>query len=190
MRELDVNGLRALIKLIPPLRALREDIEKSLHLEMYENAGDLAVRSLEALRNQILDITQDNYVAALTVDFSQGGGDRAKFSQVLLVSGQLLAYLEAQTGVGAGVTGKQHYSVQTAPNIHLNMGDMVGGQADKLMGFVESAMNDALRGRKGPKPPKPPRPPKGPEFDDDFPGGKPKRGATFFYRSDDDEEYE
>src|SRR5690606_2920409 len=98
MRELDVNGLRALIKLIAPLRALREDVEKSLHLEMYSSAGDLAVRSLEALHEQILDITQDRYVAALTVDAGRGG-DREKFSQVLLVSGQLLAYLEAQTGV-------------------------------------------------------------------------------------------
>lgn len=188
MRELDVNGLRALIKLIPPLRALREDVEKSLHLELYSNAGELAVRSLEALREEVLEITQDRYVAALMLD-SGNGGDREKFSQVLLVSGQLLAYLEAQTGVNvAAMAGRQHYSVQTAPNVHLNMGDMVGGQADKLMSFVESAMSGALRG-KPPKPPKPPKPQRGPHFDEEgFPGPKPKRGEGFYYRDDEDDE--
>lgn len=193
MRELDVNGLRALIKLIPPLRALRDDVEKSLHLEMYTSAGDLAVRSLNALRDQVLEITQDRYVAALTLD-ADSEGDREKFSQVLLVSGQLLAYLEAQTGINvASMAGRQQYRVQTAPNIHLNMGDVVGGQTDKIMSFVESAMADALR-RKGPKPPKPPKGPMGrmgPQFDEDpFAGQKPKRGEGFYYSGDNDEEYE
>jgi hypothetical protein len=187
MRELDVNGLRALIKLIPPLRALREDVEKSLHLEMYASVGDLAVRSLTALCEQIYEVTQDRYVASLVVD-PNVGGDREKFSQVLLVSGQLLAYLEAQTGVNVTSTGRQQYSVQTAPNVHLNMGDVVGGQADKIMDFVESAM----RGVRPPKPPKAPKPPKGPkgvDLGDDFPfGKKPKRGEGFFYVHDTDDD--
>lgn len=191
MRELNVNDLRALIRLISPLRALREDIEKSLLLELYSGSGNLAVRSLEALRDQVLEITEDRYVAALTLD-AGNGGDREKFSQVLLISGQLLAYLEAQTGVGgASSNQKQRYSVQTAPNISLNMGDIVSGQADKIMDFVEGAMNNAMRGMKTPKPPKPPKPAKGPNFDEaGFPGMKPKRGEGFFYQSDDDEDEE
>jgi hypothetical protein len=192
MRELNVNDLRALIRLISPLRALREDIEKSLLLELYTGSGNLAVRSLEALRDQVLEITQDRYVAALTLDDVPGGGDREKFSQVLLVSGQLLAYLEAQTGVDvASANKKQQYSVQTAPNISLNMGDVVSGQADKIMDFVEGAMNNAMRGIRPPKPPKPPRrpePPPRPDFGDHFPGGKSKRGEGFFYESDDEDE--
>lgn len=192
MRELNVNDLRALIRLISPLRALREDIEKSLLLELYTGSGNLAVRSLEALRDQVLEITQDRYVAALTLDDVPGGGDREKFSQVLLVSGQLLAYLEAQTGVDvASANKKQQYSVQTAPNISLNMGDVVSGQADKIMDFVEGAMNNAMRGIRPPKPPKPPRRPEPPphsDFGDRFPGGKPKRGEGFFYGSDDEDE--
>ena len=191
MRELNVNDLRALIRLISPLRALREDIEKSLLLELYTGSGNLAVRSLEALRDQILEITQDRYVAALTLDYVESSGDREKFSQVLLVSGQLLAYLAAQTGVDiAGGNQKQQYSVQTAPNISLNMGDVVSGQADKIMDFVEGTISNAMRGVKTPKPPKPPKPPKGPHFGEGFPGPKPKRGEGFFYQSEDDEDDE
>lgn len=161
MHELDVHELRALIRLIAPLRALREDVEKGLHLELYTGSGNLAARSLSALRDQAWQITQDPYIAALELD-TNAGGDKEKFSQVLLVSGQLLAWLEAQTGVGAAAMGRQNYSVQTAPNVHLNMGDVVGGQAEKIMDFVESAMSNAMRGFGGPRPPRPPRPPQPP----------------------------
>ncbi|MFO7322207.1 MAG: hypothetical protein DIU68_010785 [Chloroflexota bacterium] len=190
MRELDVNDLRALIRLIAPLRALREDVEKSLHLELYSGAGDLAVRSLTALRDQVLEITQDPYIEALSLD-AYAGDDREKFSQVMLISGQLLAYLEAQTGVSlAAHPGRQHYSVQTAPNVHLNMGDVVGGQAEKIMDFVESAVANAMRGiggRGGPRPPRPPRPPEPPRP----PRGERKRREddAYDYGSGDEEMY-
>ena len=45
--------LRALIRLIPPARALRDDLDKSIHLELYAGTGDLAVGSFEGLRAAI-----------------------------------------------------------------------------------------------------------------------------------------
>ena len=38
--------LRALISLIPPARALKNDLEASIHTELYEGTGDLAVKKL------------------------------------------------------------------------------------------------------------------------------------------------
>jgi hypothetical protein len=183
MKDLNVTELRALIKLIAPLRALREDVEKALHLEIHSGSGDLAVRSLTAIRDQIYQVTQDPYVAALTLDLDEGTKDRAKFAQVLLISGQLLAYVEAETGT-AGIAGERrgHYSVQTAPNISLNMGDVMDGGMDRLMDFVNGTMREGMP--RPPKPPKPPKPPRVPNVE------KLKRDILRQYVDFDDEEEE
>ena len=179
MRELDANDLRALIRLIPPVRTLREDVEKGLHLETFAGSGDLVVRTLQALREQIYHITQDAYIAALEPDVDESSKDRTKFSQVLLITGQLLAFLEQQTGT-AGIGGERrgNYHVQTAPHIDLNMGDMIGGQADRLMDVIGSAMR-YVKAPKPPTPPTPPRPPRGP---------KTKHDIMYDYDEDDDDE--
>ena len=61
--------------------------------------------------------------------------------------------------------------MQTAPNITLDMGDVIGGQADRIMDMVNSALGGFPR---PPKPPQPPRPPKS------------KRDVSFY--DDEDEE--
>ena len=66
--EMAITGeerLRALIRLIPPARALKEDLEKSIHLELYSGTGALAVRSFQGLQASVSTITDDPYVAAL-----------------------------------------------------------------------------------------------------------------------------
>jgi hypothetical protein len=102
MKSLTVEDLRALIRLIPPLRALRDDVEQSLHLETFEGMGDLAVRSLRGLQASIWRLTEDPYIEMLSLDIAEGTKDRHKLAQVMLASGQLLAYLEGQTGVSSG----------------------------------------------------------------------------------------
>lgn len=167
MKELNVNELRALIRLIQPLRALRDDVEKSVHLELYHGTADMMVRSLNGLVEAAVKITEDSYLDHLYVQIPEGADDRQKAAHVLLGSGQVLAYLESQTGVPS-ITGRQHYQVQTAPNIDINMGDVIGGQVDRVMDVVKDALDGLpfqVRGMssRGPKPPKPPKPPKGPK---------------------------
>lgn len=109
MKSLTVEDLRALIRLIPPLRALREDVEQSLHLETFEGTGDLAVRSFRGLQASIFQITQDSYIESLSLDVMEGTKDKHKLAQVMLASGQLLAYLQGQTGlVMGGHHGRPH----------------------------------------------------------------------------------
>jgi hypothetical protein len=118
MKSLTVEDLRALIRLIPPLRALRDDVEQSLHLETFEGTGDLAVRSFRGLQASIARITEDPYVEGLTLDIVDGMKDKHKLSQVMLASGQLLAYLEGQTGVsGGGHPGRSHVHTYQ-PDLH------------------------------------------------------------------------
>jgi hypothetical protein len=58
MKDLTVDDLRALIRLIGPVRALREDTEKSLMLETYSGTGRLTVRTFRSLRDQVAQITR------------------------------------------------------------------------------------------------------------------------------------
>ncbi len=114
------DNLRALIRLIPPARALKEDLEKQLHLEMYAGTGDMAVRSFTGLRDSVARFADDPYVEALSVDVPADATDKEKVSLVLLSAGQLAAYLEGQTGLagmGGGGGGHFQYSMNS-PNIN------------------------------------------------------------------------
>jgi hypothetical protein len=114
MQETGDERLRALIRLIPPARALRDDLEKSIHLELYQGTGDLAVKSFQGLHASITKITDDPYVASLSLSVPKNATDKEKVSLARLAAGQLAAYLEGQTGlVGMGGGGNIH--IQTAP---------------------------------------------------------------------------
>ena len=113
------DTLRALIRLIPPARALKDDLEKSIHLELYAGIGDLAVHSFQGLQSSVARITNDPYVASLTLRVAPSATDREKVSLVLLAAGQLLAYLEGQTGLVGALGGKGvNISIQKAPFVN------------------------------------------------------------------------
>lgn len=138
--------LRALIRLIPPARALKEELEKSIHLELYAGTGDLAVRSFQGLQASVNRISADPYVASLELQAAPAASDREKVSLSLLAAGQLLAYLEGQTGV-AGLTKSGDWHLQTAPNIAVNNIEGLGpGGADKVMEMITSAVKGKERG--------------------------------------------
>lgn len=116
MPESSDDTLRALIRLLPPAKALKEDLEKSIHLDLYSGTGDMAVRSFQGLQESVARLTNDPYVASLALNVAPGEGDREKVSVALLAAGQLAAYLEGQTGlvnIGGGRGG--NLSIQTAP---------------------------------------------------------------------------
>ena len=116
MAENSDDTLRALIRLLPPAKALKEDLEKSIHLELYPGMGDMAIRSFQGLQESVARITSDPYVASLSLNIASGAGDKEKVSVALLAAGQLAAYLEGQTGlVGLGGGRGGNLSIQTAP---------------------------------------------------------------------------
>jgi hypothetical protein len=121
MQETGDERLRALIRLIPPARALRDDLEKSIHLELYHGTGDLAVKSFQGLHASIVKITDDPYVASLSLSVPKNATDKEKVSLARLAAGQLAAYLEGQTGL-VGMGGGGNYHIQTAPIIQAIQG--------------------------------------------------------------------
>ena len=132
--------LRALIRLIPPARALKEDLENSINLELHEGSGDLAVRSLNGLQASVVRITADPYVETLALDPTAEVDDKQKVSQALLAAGQLVAYMEGQTGL-AGAGGRSgNYSVQTAPITNISF--MAGN--NKLEGVSPETIDKAV----------------------------------------------
>lgn len=136
MAELDGEKLRSLIRLIPPARALREDLEKSIHLEFYAGTGDLALRSLQGLQASVAVIVNDPYITALSPSIDQNAPDKEKVSVALLATGQLLAYLEGQTGLaGSGGGSRWNINIQSAPNIQLS--DLAGISSETLNRLVD-----------------------------------------------------
>jgi len=111
--------IRGLIRLIPVARALKQDLEKALGMEVFSGARDMAAKSYEGLRQAAVALTDDPYLNALELEVFPTATDKEKTAIVALAAGQLLAYLEGQTGVGAASGGgNYHFSVQSAPNVN------------------------------------------------------------------------
>ena len=113
----DGEMLRALIRLFPPARRLREDLERITQTEVYEGIGDVSIRSFQRLLDSLAQITTDPYVKSLTPDLPENSTDKEKAWQAFLAAGQLVAYLEAQTGVVAGSGGSS--AAHQAPPFHI-----------------------------------------------------------------------
>jgi len=143
MAEPGEEKIRALMRLIPPVRALKQNLEKSLVMERYAGTGNLAVKSFQALRESVARIGQDPYVGALSLEVSADATDEEKVSLVLLAAEQLAAYLEGQTGlVGFGGEGSGTH-IQTAPNLeHVFSGNVQihGAVADEIAKLARSAV--------------------------------------------------
>jgi hypothetical protein len=157
MKQLSIEDLRALIRLIPAAQALRDELDRSIHLETFEGTGRLAARSFVGLQRSVLSLTEDPYVDALSLELSEDMSERVVISQVLLAASQLLAYMEGQAGI-TGLTGKRDYRVQTAPTITLNMDGFQGGPMEmgRIMETIDRAMH--FHPVVPPAPPTPPMP--------------------------------
>ncbi len=145
MAESFDDSLRALIRLIPPARALKEDLEKSLHLETYAGTGDMAVRSFQGLQASVADLTNDSYVSSLGLSVAPEASDKEKVSVTLLAAGQLAAYLEGQTGLvgmsGSGGKGGGNITIQKAPTINLNNVEGIASEALSKMADMAARYN-------------------------------------------------
>jgi hypothetical protein len=139
MADMGDDRLRSLIRLIPPVRALKEDLEQSIHLELFAGTGDLAVRSFQGLQASVGRITDDPYLGSLSLSVPEGAGDREKVSLARLAAGQLSAYLEGQTGlVGLGGSdGGRNINIQRAPTI--SMTNVEGLPSEAFGKMVERA---------------------------------------------------
>lgn len=115
------DKLRQLIRLIPPARALRDELEKALGLETCEGVAAAAVRTYRGLQTSVAANSDDPYVATLALETPGGTTDRQKVAEVNLLAAQLVAYLEGQTGlVGFGQGGDSANDVQYATRITIH----------------------------------------------------------------------
>jgi hypothetical protein len=137
------DTLRALIRLLPPVRALKEDLERSIHLEIYAGTGDLAIKSFNGLQASAAAITSDPYLATLTLTASETAGDKEKVSLTLLAAGQLAAYLEGQTGLVSLGGGGGNNAYHTAPSFNINNVSGVPSETiDKMLESGEKVLED------------------------------------------------
>jgi hypothetical protein len=147
MADAGEDRIRALIRLIPPVRALKEDLEQSLHLETFAGTGDLAVRSFQGLQASVARVTDDPYVGTLVVSIPDGAGDKEKVSLARLAAGQLASYLEGQTGLvslGGSSGGSGNINIQKAPmlnfvNVEGLPSEAFGKLVDQASGTLDAA---------------------------------------------------
>ena len=127
--------LSALIRLIPPARALKDDLEASLHMELYAGTGDIAVKSYNNLHASVSRYIDDPYVQSLALEVPQAASDKEKVSLVRFASSQLVACLESQTGlVGIGSGSNSYY---TAPVFNGSISDITNETLERIIGFVK-----------------------------------------------------
>jgi hypothetical protein len=134
--------LNALIRLIPPARALKKDLEESIHTELYEGTGDMAVKSYNNLHSSVSRLIDDPYVESLVLDAPEKANDREKVLLARLASSQLVAYLEGQTGLvsqGGGSSGNSYYS---APVINGSISSVSNETLEKMIGLVKNPITE------------------------------------------------
>ena len=144
------GALHALIRLIPPARALKEDLENSINLELHAGSGDLAVRILNGLQASVFRFTNDPYVETLALDPIEAADDKQKVAQALLAVGQLVAYLEGKAGLVGSGERSGSYHVQTAPttNISFMAGNTnLNGVPPETIDKAMSTFEEALKGQ-------------------------------------------
>lgn len=118
MTEVSGDTLREFIRLVPPARALKGELDRIIGTETWDGIGDVVVRNYQSLNARVLQLTNDPYVASLSPsDSVEEATDQQKVNTILLSTSQLIAYLEASTGMvtsPAGNTGQ----IQTAREIY------------------------------------------------------------------------
>jgi hypothetical protein len=111
--------LRELIRLIPPARALRRNLEESIHMERYAGVGVPSVRLYRGLYERACGLSDDSYLASLRLDLREAAledeSDEEKVTTAHFYVSQLLAFLEAQTGVAG--TGEGERGLVLAPKV-------------------------------------------------------------------------
>lgn len=75
---------------------LRDDLKRSIYMEMYKGLGDTAIRTYRGIHEAVMRETEnDPFVSALTIDDpAPDMGEKQKVAMVSLLTGQLLSYLE------------------------------------------------------------------------------------------------
>ena len=132
--------LSALIRLIPPARVLKNDLEANLHMELYTGIGDIAVKSYNNLHASVSRFIDDPYVKSLALEVPEEASDKEKVLLARLASSQLVACLESQTGlVGIGSGGNSYY---TAPVFNGSISDISNETLERIMGLVKNPMTE------------------------------------------------
>ena len=132
--------LSALIRLIPPARAMKDDLEASLHMELYTGIGDIAVKSYNNLHTSVTRLTDDPYVRSLTLEVPEKASDKEKVLLARLASSQLVACLESQTGlVGVSSSGNSYY---TAPVFNGSISDINNETLERIIGRVKDPITE------------------------------------------------
>jgi hypothetical protein len=107
--------LRDLIRLIPAVRALKENLEESIHMERYVG-GDPAVKLYEGLYSTIAGMVTDPYLTTLALNLPADATDEQKTVFVHMAASQLLAFLEGQIGI-VGIGAQSGRRIQMAPKV-------------------------------------------------------------------------
>ena len=134
--------LRALIRLIPPARALKNDLEANLHMDLYTGTGDIAVKSFNNLHASVSRFIDDPYVKSLALEVPEEASDKEKVILARLASSQLVACLESQTGlVGVGSGSNSYY---TAPVFNGSISDISNETLERIIGFVKQPTTEEV----------------------------------------------
>ena len=139
------DRLRDLIRLVPAVRALKENLEESIHMERFESVGDPALKLYQGLYSTISGLTTDPYLATLSIAPLGDATDEQKTLFIHMATSQLLAFLEGQVGI-VGLGGAR--SIHLAPKVQFTGPvNTVGSEA--LLGTLAKDENAVGRENKG-----------------------------------------
>ena len=141
--------LRALIRLIPPARALKNDLEESIHTELYAGTGDLAVKSYNNLHTNLTRYIDDPYIESLALKAPENANDREKVLLARMAASQLVAYLEGQIGLVGEGTSKSGNHYYNAPVINGPISSVSDETIENLLGLTANSSTEEEKTERG-----------------------------------------
>ncbi len=161
---MDESTNKDLAQLQMAFKSLSRSVEKGLLTDMYAGAGDVAVRSYNALHTHAVDLLPDDYYVREVLDLELPGdaADRQKLAAVSLQSSQMVDYLDSLVRV-------ESRTVFTGPDME-ELRTMGRDLQDQILSVTRNTLKRAMANidiniQHGapPEPPEPPAPPQPPE---------------------------
>jgi hypothetical protein len=138
------DPIRELIRLIPSARALKRSMEECVHTERFANAGKPAAKLYGGLHASVRRLLDDPYLDSLALEVADDAADEETIVQIHLAVGQLLAYLEGQTGLAGLVESGLHLAPKVAFQgpVHTVSSEMINKLLSEENGEKEAPTTD------------------------------------------------
>lgn len=152
-------------------KALSKNVEKQLHIGIYEGTGDISVRSYQALHRKIKELLPDDFYITEVLTYEPvEGNDRQKLGAINILCGQMTDYLKellrnhpSGDGGSFAFRGDADELKGLGRELQDQILSLTKNSIRRAISNIDIQVNSSREGRDVPQPPQPPQAPQPPQ---------------------------